>query len=181
MKKEKKPIAYDAKKFVRVSYAHLLAPRPHIRHHSLRPIRECLESAIHMAGQIELIDNCLFDQRPEKVRAAYFRASLTELCRVEDAAKVLGKRVSFYESDDPSLHIVKLLRNYQVHLSTTKLNAGTKKVKFSGEIMDYHTFLAENVTASQLRQLDSSARYSDEQLTELVMLFEQEQRQLGMV
>lgn len=172
---------FDTALFVQVRYGYLTPPKPVVWPRSLQPVRECLESAIHMASQIELVDHALLTSRPQRIRAAYFRASLSELCRIEDVASTLGKPFSFYKSSDPTLHIVKLLRNYQVHLAATQLSSGQIKVELSEETMSYNSFIAEDVTAHQLRLLRSSSDYSDHQLDQLVMLFENEQRRFGVV
>lgn len=134
-----------------------------------------------MANQIELLDHSSTSLRPHQVRGAYFRASLTELCRVEDAAKQLGQSISFNASTDPSLHVIKLFRNYQVHIASSQLVEGSTAVLHAGETSVYRSFTAENISATELRKLYSSAPYSDIQLEELVCLFDANQRKLGVV
>lgn len=134
-----------------------------------------------MASQVDLISHAVTASRPDRVRSAYFRASLTELCRVEDLAKVVGKKFSFRESSDPSLHLVKLLRNYQVHIASSSLGSGSVAVLLSGEQMVYKSFVVDNVTSEELCRLDSAKGYSVSQLAKLVDLFEASQRKFGVV
>jgi len=178
--KEKKPITFDTKKFVQVDQGYITPPRSRVLGKSLNTVKECINSAIFMASQIELVEHCLSTAHPESVRPAYFRASLSELCRIEDIMKE-HKLPNFYKSDDPTLHIVKLLRNYQIHIATIELSSGHSTVKLSREEMAYRSFIAENMSALELRKLDSSKPYSDEQLDKLVEFFDSEQRKLGVV
>jgi len=178
--KQRKPITFDTTKFVQVDQGFITPPRSRILEKSLVTVKECINSAIFMASQIELVEHCLSTARPESVRPAFFRASLSELCRIEDILIAHGLP-KFYASDDPTLHIVKLLRNYQVHIATTELSSGQITVKLSGEEMVYHSFIAENVSALELRKLDSSRPYSYEQLDQLAKLFDSEQCKFGVV
>ncbi|GEM_PF-2104618 len=178
--KQRRPITFDTTKFVRVDQGFITPPRSRILEKSMTAIKECINSAIFMASQIELVEHCLSTARPESVRPAFFRASLSELCRIEDILTKHGLP-GFYKSADPTLHIVKLLRNYQVHIATIGLNSGQITVKLSGEEMVYRSFIAENMSALVLRDLASSRDYSDEQLKELAKLFDFEQRKFGLV
>jgi hypothetical protein len=134
-----------------------------------------------MASQIELVDHGVSTFRPERVRAAYFRACLSELCRIEDVAKSLKEPISFYDSNDPSLHLVKLLRNYQVHIASSELTTGQVPVQFAGEHMVYQSFIVDNMSVAELRKLDSATPYAESQLNEIVALFELHQRKFGIV
>jgi hypothetical protein len=172
---------FEANRFVDVSHGFVLPPKPKGWPRQFHSVKHCIESAIHMASQIELIDDSPTSFRPDQVREAYFRASLTELCRVEDVTKLLDQQLSFKTSRDPSLHVVKLLRNYQVHIASSQLDEGHTVVALAGEPAVYRSFIAVNVSAAELRRLESAGTYSDNQLEELARLFEAQQRKLGIV
>jgi hypothetical protein len=182
MAKPRKPVTIDPAQFVPVAHGFLMPPRPASWSRNMSALKECIESAIYMASQIELVDHGISIFRPERVRAAYFRACLTELCRIEDMAKSIGKKIRFYSSNDPSLHLVKLLRNYQVHIASSELKTGQVDVEFSGEQMVYRSFIVDNVSVAELSKLIRvKDDYSESQLEEIVRLFESHQRKFGVV
>ncbi len=174
-----KPKVFDASLFVSVPHGFVLPPRPSAWPKKLCGARECIESAIYMASQIELVDHEASSFRPDRVRSAYFRASLSELCRIEDIIQSTDGNYSFYNSADPSLHLIKLLRNYQIHVSAIPLSAGQVTVQLSGETAVYQGYIASNVNAEDLQSLRSSKGYTLAQLTELVQLFDLHQRVFG--
>ncbi|WP_345986867.1 hypothetical protein WCX18_06730 [Sulfurimonas sp. HSL1-2] len=176
----KKSLIFDKTKFVQVTQGFVTPPRSKIVKQSLSTVKECINSAIFMASQIELVEHCLSTVRPESVRPAFFRASLSELIRIEDFLTD-HELPNFYKSNDPTLHLIKLLRNYQVHVAATELRSGRISVKLSGEEMTYYSFIAKNVSAIELQELRSAKAYSFEQLNELAMLFDSEQRKFGVV
>ena len=178
--KQKKPMTFDTTKFVQADQGFITPPRSRILEKSLTAVKECINSSIFMASQIELVDQGLSTARPQSVRPAYFRASLSEVCRIEDIMEARGQP-KFHKSVDPTLHIVKLLRNYQVHIAYIQFSSSHIRVKLSGEEMVYHSFIAENMNALELRKLNSSRPYLDEQLDQLSKLFDSEQRKLGVV
>jgi hypothetical protein len=171
---------FDGTKMVAVEHGFVTPPRPKIWPKAWAGARECMECAVFMASQIELVDHALTNFRPERIRSAYFRASLTELCRMEDLSKeLLDPPLNFAATDDPSLHLVKLLRNYQVHIQTMPLAPGAIEVSHRDEKLLYRSFIAEAPALEQLRKLDSAKPYSDGQLIELAAHFSNAQRLLG--
>lgn len=133
-----------------------------------------------MASQIDLLDRQLSTHRPDNVRAAYFRSAMSELARVEDVLTSIGKQLPFDKSNDPSLHVIKLLRNYQAHIRSLPLSSGEILMKQGGDDMVYRSFITDDVTITELRRCRTSA-YSDEQLNKLAELFNSSQRKLGLV
>ncbi len=181
MAKCTRPVTIDPAQFVPVAHGFVIPPRPARWPRDMSKLKGGIESAIYMASQIELVDHGVSTFRPEQVRAAYFRACLTELCRIEDVAKSLKEPISFYGSNDPSLHLMKLLRNYQVHIASSELTTGQVTVQFAGEHMVHRSFIVDNISVTELRKLDSATPYSESQLEEIVALFESHQRKFGVV
>jgi hypothetical protein len=143
-------------------------------------VRSSLNNAIYMASQIEFAQGSIH-LRVEPVRAAYFRAALAELVRVEDVCRIYGKAFALKQSSDPLLHTIKLLRNYEVHVGAFKLSSGAVLAKWGDMEGVYESFIVTNLSASELRKLDSASGYTDAQLEELLHLFNVHQRKLGVV
>jgi hypothetical protein len=143
-------------------------------------VRSCLLSAVYLASRIELAEGSLH-LRVESVRATYFRAALAELLRVQDLSSVYGKPLSFGHSHDPLLHIIRLLRHYGVHLGAFTLSAGSIRVRWGEGEGVYKSYIVDNLSLSELRRLDSAAGYSENQLSELLTLFDKHQRRFGVV
>lgn len=182
MKKPKrKPRTYDSSLFPIFESGHTSPPKMKFRRKDFPELHDCLSASIYMANQIELIEEGSIYLRIDKLRPIYLRASLNELCRTEDFCKSQNKPFWFPESDDPLLHMLKLLRNYHVHLSSNELSEGATLVKWGENEVVYNSFIIDNLHHEDLKKLDSSEGYTDEQLIELVELFERAQRQFGIV
>lgn len=180
METGKNPLIYDAAAFPAFEFGHIIPPKINS---SLVPnldIFECLNSAVYLASQIELAEGSVH-LRAEKIRNIYFRASLSELLRVEDLTKGLGKPFELKKTRDPLLHTIKLLRNYQVHIGTFTLRGGRTPVNWNGDISIYESFIADNLLVKELRKLGSSKGYTDSQLEELLGLFDLHQQRFGVV
>lgn len=173
-------LTYDTKLFPDFEYGHVLPPRITQAVIKNKDLRNCLSCAVYMASQIELSQGGV-NLRVEPVRSAYLRASLAELVRVEDVLKSLGNTFRLNKNQDPLLHTIKLLRNYQVHIGSHPLSEGSVMVKWRRDEAAYQSFIIDNLDPKELRKLDSSSGYSNEQLEELVKLFEENQRKFGVV
>lgn len=172
--------SYDAAAFPNFLDGHVLPPKVPARLRSMPEVRSSLSNAIYMSSQIELAQGSIH-LRVEPVRAAYFRAALAELVRVEDVCKIYGKALALKQSSDPLLHTIKLLRNYEIHIGAFKLSAGAVLTKWGDLQGVYESFIVTNLSAAALRKLDSASGYTDAQLEELLDLFDTHQRRLGVV
>jgi hypothetical protein len=173
-------LSYDVAAFPNFVNGHVLPPKVPPRLRSMPEVRSSLSNAVFMSSQIELAQGSIH-LRVELVRAAYFRAALAELVRVEDVCKIYGKELALKQSSDPLLHTIKLLRNYEVHIGAFKLSAGAVLVKWGDLEGVYESFIVTNLSAAELRKLNSASGYNDAQLEELVGLFDKHQRRLGVV
>lgn len=173
-------LQYNASEFPVFQFGHVLPPK--ISPVTLRnpELRDCLSSAIYLTSQIELVQGSV-NLRAEPIRGAYFRAALSEMVRVEDVSVTQGIDLKFIHTSDPLLHTIKLLRNYQVHIGVCRLSAGAVNVLWGDEPGRYESFIASNLSSQELRKLDCSKGYTNNQLEELVLLFEAHQRKLGVV
>ena len=184
MKKRKpKQRTYDSSLFPIFESGHTLPPKMKFRRKKFPELHDCLSASIYMANQIELIEEGSIHLRIDKLRSIYLRASLNELCRAEDFCDSQNEPFKFQDSNDPLLHMLKLLRNYHVHLSSNELSEGTTLVKWGEDEVVYNSFIIDNLHHEDLRKLSyySVGGYTDEQLIKLVELFETAQRQFGIV
>lgn len=171
---------YNPQSFPDFEFGHLLPPKITPNNVNNSELRECLSAAIYLASQIELAEGCLH-LRDENIRSLYFRAALAELIRVEDISKKIGRPLKFEKTENPLLHTVKLMRNYQVHISGVALGAGSVLVDSGGVHGVYESYVVDNLDPNELRKLDSAASYTDDQLKELICLFNEHQRKFGVV
>lgn len=176
---KRQPI-YESAAFPEFRYGHVLPPKISPEFRSMPELHSSLAGAIYMASQIEQAQGSLH-LRVEPVRALYFRAALAELVRVEDFSKTWGKEICFKQTNDPLLHVIKLLRNYEVHIGAFAVSSGVVQVRFGDMSGIYQSFIATNISAMELRKLKTSSSYSDPQLYELVQLFDVHQRRFGVV
>ena len=172
--------SYESSGFPEFTYGHVLPPRVPTKLRSMPELRSSMANAIYMASQIDLAQGSLH-LRVEPVRAAYFRAALGEIVRTEDACKRYGRPFVFKETDCPLLHVVKLLRNYEVHIGAFSVSSGAVLVNWAGSEGIYETFIVNNLSTAELQRLDSARGYSKHQLEELLALFDLHQRRFGVV
>lgn len=176
----RKPALYNSLSVPDFEFGHLLPPKITPNNVNDSELRECLSAAIYLASQIQSAEGALH-LRDENIRSLYFRAALAELIRVEDITKKIGKPLKFDKTDNPLLHTVKLMRNYQVHISGVTLGAGSVLVGSGGVHGVYESYIVNNLDSNELRKLDSAASYTDDQLKELICLFNEHQRRFGVV
>jgi hypothetical protein len=99
---------YKPSAFPAFQFGHVLPPKITSAKFRNPQLRGCLSASIYLASQIELAQGSV-NLRVEAIRSAYFRAALAEMVRVEDITKELGKHFKFNKTDDPLLHMMKLL------------------------------------------------------------------------
>lgn len=171
---------YNPQSFPDFESGYLLPPKITPNNVNNSELRECLSAAIYLASQIESAEGSLH-LRDENIRSLYFRSALTELIRVEDISKKMGKPLRFEKTKNPLLHTVKLMRNYQVHISGVTLGAGSILVGSGGVHGDYESYIVNNLDPIELKKLNSADSYTDDQLKELICLFNEHQRRFGVV
>ncbi len=172
--------SFDATAFPSFKSGHVLPPKITSAKIKNPDLRGCLSASIFLASQIQLAEGSVH-LMANQIRSIYFRAALAELVRVEDITKALRCPFILKDTSDPLLHVMKLLRNYQVHIGDSAIAAGSIAVLYEGVGVSYESFIVDNLSACGLRELDSAKNYSNEQLDELVSLFDVHQRKFGVV
>jgi hypothetical protein len=175
-----KKLNYSSLAFPEFQFGFVLPPKITSAKLKNKQLRECLSASVYLASQIELAQGSLY-LRVEAVRNVYFRAAIVEMIRTEDITKELGKHFKFIETNDPLLHMMKLLRNYHAHIDTFNLCAGATAVLFREQEVIYESFIASNLSANELSRLESAKGYTINQLEDLVQLYDTHQRKLGVV
>ena len=121
-------------------------------------------------------------------RRKYLRAALAEFASMEDAAAVdfqrHGPKVAPRMSDmlDPRVHVVRLLRNANIHLSATVLDHARRAASWDGpagpQEFEYLLVLAKDVGAS-IHAVQSATRYPASDLAAMTTWLDAEQREWG--
>ncbi|WP_182027241.1 hypothetical protein [Vibrio rotiferianus] len=119
--------------------------------------------------------------------ATHIRSALCEFVGLEDLLKQLYPTLShaefaIYKSKNPILHMIKLLRNYNVHISNSELSQKSMKVRAlvdkHGEF-DVTVKFISNLSLESLKLMRSATNYSDSQLISMIDIFENEQHEFG--
>jgi hypothetical protein len=177
---KKLPTYYNPSAFPDFQSGHILPPKFTSAKVKSPELRECLSAVVYLASQIDLTDGSLH-LRKEKIQNIYFRAAIAELIRIEDITEQQGNKFTFNKTDDPLLHVVKLIRNYQVHIAGILLSGGAIAVIWAGNQGIYESSIVDNLNVQELRKLNSASSYTDDQLKELIVLFNINQRKFGVV
>lgn len=166
----------------------LLVPKPCelLMDHDLIYERFC--SAIYMAANVngEAGVHLSHLVNEEVAMKAYFRAALAEFVSLEDALKVNGyPEVSGFlitKSSNPLFHIMKLLRDYNIHLGITELKETEVIVSLesdSSQLFGCSASVIKNLNFCDLKKLRNARFYSDQELFQMVKMFNEQQQKFG--
>jgi hypothetical protein len=113
---------------------------------------------------------------------AHFRAALVEFAGIEEALISNGYNFRIRKLTNPALHLLKLLRNYQVHFSS--INFGNKDIDiiWNSEKHIINVLVIDNISVQGLSELDAVKKYKNyttEQLENMVKYFNEQQSKLG--
>ena len=164
---------------------YLVVPEPNALPQANEDIYERLCCAIYMAAGINSRTS-LYMITPDAASKAHLRASLAEFVSIDDALKLkypsLSEEFSIVQSRNPLFHIMKLLRDYNIHLGVTSLSefkitaALESKPKAAHDI---NTLIINNLEVDSLKALKNAKHYSDSELTYLVNNFNTQQLRFG--
>jgi len=141
-----------------------------------------INMALIFCAQIGSADKA--DQQAIRKCEGYMRATLAELVSVEDtlAWERPGKVFRLWQSANPLLHIMRELRNMNVHLQPSTF--GTREIsvqlRVEGSVpTDIEIFTLQNFTAERFKQLHNAKRYTEQQVEDLVAWFNTFHKQWG--
>lgn len=173
----------DFENYTRVEHGYFLIPRPDDKYRNLPDIYDRVCSVIHFASKIGVkSDNGWIDN--SALSEAMTRAALNEFIALDDfITKTYGQRLWLNEHliTDPIFHMVKLLRNYNVHVNSSKIDSQSMQVTFLFDPENEHTidkFFISNLTVDGLSRLDNVHRYHS-LLPEIIKVFDEQQHAFG--
>lgn len=171
--------------FPKMDNGYLVVPKPS---HSISGHQELYERfccAIYMAANINgkaglhMISN-------EGAAKAYLRAALAEFFSIEDILRVqFASDTESYmvkNSSNPLFHLMKLLRNYNVHLAATSLEKKEVVVALPtepGRSYAVSVAMIDNLEVEELKKVRDSKYYSDSDLKKMINNFNREQKKFG--
>lgn len=146
---------------------------------------ECLERLNGVLSMAYLLGG---EKPGSKMVGTYFRGALCEFASIDDAAaSELGVRLPLLQTTFPLPHILKLLRNVQLHLTPVVLGSTPMLLELRLEPVtpvEVQRWYVSDLSAERLVKLDAfkgrKARYTADQAKEMVAWFVHAQSHLGL-
>lgn len=149
---------------------------------------ERMEGCVAFCGSIGHLD---IDENPAKdvhKRRKYLRAALAEYASLDEAAAldfaVSSTKVapSMLSLDDPRLHVVRLLRHANVHLSANDVDNTSRPAMWDGPDgtveFNYHVFYVPDLEVS-IKSTSQASKYNPSDLLKMINWVEKEQMEWG--
>ncbi|MBP7281385.1 MAG: hypothetical protein KBA66_07410 [Leptospiraceae bacterium] len=149
----------------------------------------------HIQCLLRFIWHCAVQKEMELIqyREGYLRAALMEFAILEDSLNdecILYKenKFKFYNRNEPIFHLLKMLRNTQIHLRN--INLGEEKYEYlwggndedgKPRIWQGKIYVSQDLNSSDLDEWDGKKKklYSEEQIAQLLTWFNLEQKSFG--
>lgn len=145
---------------------------------------ERLIGCLSFCGQMGSQNDELASQEDVAKRRKYLRAALSEFASLDEAAKLdldgtdrVCPRI--LSSDDPRLHIVRLLRHANVHLAASKVHRKSKPAVWVNHEFDFQVFYATDLNES-IRATNQASNYQPDDLSAMIDWIETEQMEWGL-
>jgi hypothetical protein len=140
-------------------------------------VEGCVLFCWHLQNTLSTTDDELDKQRK------YLRAALAEYASIDEAAKLdLGDAApKMIDLDDPRVHVVRLLRHANVHLSASDIRTIDKPASWNGPNgrQDF-TFSVNFIPDIEcIRATDQATKYAPSDLAAMINWIDQEQRRWG--
>lgn len=174
----------DFDNYTRIENGYLLLPSPDDRYRDLPGIYDRVCSIIHFASKIgEKSDRSAISTKA--LSEAMTRAALSEFVALEDYITALnplykGVWFSHRDSSDPIFHMLKLLRNFNVHIDTSTLQSERMRVRtlINDKQYEIEKEFISNITLESLAKVHDSKFYLSI-LPQMIDVFEEQQRRWG--
>ncbi len=176
----------DISKATIVEHGYLLIPTPHELLLNFKSVYDRFSCVIYHAAMI--------GDKPVKGKISienkditHIRAALSEFIAIEDLIKntypdIDKNSYMIYKSGNPILHMLKIIRNYNIHISNSLIKKKTMMAKTLLENtpeIEINVPYISNLSLNELRRLNSAKDYSDAQLKEMISVFEIQQHEFG--
>lgn len=173
----------DFSNYTKVEHGYLVIPRPDEKYRILPDVYARICSVIHFAAKIGAkpdhgwIDNNALSE-------AMTRGALNEFVALDDYIfKTYGQRLWLNEhrNTDPIFHMLKLLRNYNVHVSSSKIGSHPMQITLRFDLDTEYTinkFFISNLEIDGLSRLDNVHKHRS-LLPQMIEVFNQAQHVWG--
>jgi hypothetical protein len=127
------------------------------------------------------------------LRQGYMRASLAEFVGMEDALKqelpligISALPIKANSSRKPLLHIIRELRNFEIHLHSSPLSPQNKSVLWGhyerphkARPLDIQIWIIDDLTVDQFNKLNNAKDYNKDDVLQLIGWFNAAQKEWG--
>ncbi|QGM26914.1 hypothetical protein [Acinetobacter towneri] len=176
----------DFENYPKIQMGYLMIPSPSDDLKRYPEVYDRFCGIIYMAAKVGGDSDKYFISKKAK-DAVHIRSALSEFVGVEEYVmqtypNAVPEAYRLYKSSNPIFHMLKLLRNFNIHLSDSVLDFKPMMVRTlienSGEFEINVDFIS-NLSVDELKRLKSAKDYSAELLYEMVRCFEKEQHEFG--
>jgi len=145
----------------------------------------CLRFAWHMSAGIGIPSEA--PPPPNECRK-YLRALLAEYVSIEEASSIDLKKINginsikITETNDPKLHILRLLRHGNIHLECSSLSPASRDAiwRFKGDDKQFvYNFLIITNLHNTITATEQARKYSSDELEVMIAWLEREQQEWG--
>lgn len=173
----------DFKNHIHLPHGYLMIPTPDEKYKCLPGVYDRVCSIIYFASKIgDKSDRYCISN--DALSAAMFRASLSEFIALDEyIMETYSQRLwlNEHKNADPIFHMLKLLRNYNVHIANNTLDSYQFQVTTLVEPEKTHTIskhYISNVSITELQKLNGASRYRS-CLNKMIEVFEAVQHEYG--
>ena len=169
--------------YITVKHGYMLCPEPHENYRIMTDLHRRARNVINFAWNIEKKSEAEFSE-------GYFRAALCEFFAIEDyletsyPERYKGVWFNEHRDSDPILHMLHLLRNYNIHISSSEMS--TKQMLVTTEFLQ-PAKKHFNITVNYVSNLTidgfskvRAARCYTQSLERMITVFEEQQHTFGL-
>lgn len=147
-----------------------------------------LEGAVNFCWHISGSTETLFagESRTTRRRESFLRASLAEFISIEETLQrdlpALDEKLPPFkltDSSNPLLHLMRELRNLEIHLSSSKLVSSKIPVLFAGKEKEITNWIISDLTTQKFEKLRNAKKYRPEDILQMIEWFNEAQLDWG--
>lgn len=176
----------DYSLFTKMESGYFIIPKPDERLREFSDLYDRFCSAIYMASKIGG-ESSKYMLSNKAHSSGYTRAALAEFAGIDEFIEKNFKQLTrenyiVYKQPNLLFHIMKMLRNYNVHIAESTLSEKEINVALPSkpeENFDVKICYINNLSAYELKQLKSAKNYSMAEIEKMIMHFENEQHRFG--